>query len=73
MSKQMSVNRIRIPLKGGGEHDIHSPWRKVLCYAKHVTKYYKRKYNKRFRKQDYVTFSIPFGPIVLITGDDKNE
>jgi hypothetical protein len=43
----------RIPLKGGGEHDTFSRWRKVLCYLSRsgVVKSIKRKYSKRMRKR----------------------
>ena len=46
------MNRVRIPLKGGGEYHVHTGWRRVLCYVEKpgVTKYYKRKYNKRLRR-----------------------
>lgn len=43
---------MRIPLKGGAEHDVFSGWRRVLCYTSRagVCKSVKRKYNKRLRK-----------------------
>ena len=42
----------RIPLKGGGEQDVFSGWRKVLCYTSRsgVCKAVKRQYSKRLRK-----------------------
>lgn len=44
----------KIPLKGGLEFDIFTSWRHYLCYidnTKGITKYGKRKYNKRFRQK----------------------
>jgi hypothetical protein len=50
MSKQSSINRVKIPLKGGGEHDVLTPWRKLLCISRKRIKYCKRSYNKRLRR-----------------------
>lgn len=42
----------RAKLKGGGEWDVFSRWRRVLCYTSRsgVCKRVKRQFNKRQRK-----------------------
>jgi len=59
VSKQSSVNRVRIPLKGGDEQDVLTPWRKVINKPSGVCKYIKHKYNKRLRKQP-IYISTPY-------------
>ena len=53
MSRRHSQNtatpRGVIPLKGGDEEDALTRWRKYLQFGRGVTKWIKRKYNKRVR------------------------
>ena len=41
----------KIPMKGGGEYDAFTSWRKVLRWRPGLRKWWKRRYNKRVRKQ----------------------
>jgi hypothetical protein len=54
MSKRHNQNMATphgfIPLKGGDEHDALTRWRKYLQFGRGVTKWIKRKYNKRVRR-----------------------
>lgn len=42
----------RVPLKGGGEYDALTRWRRVMAYVQQagVKKAIRKQYNKRFRK-----------------------
>lgn len=48
----MSEPPKRIPARGGGEEDVFSGWRRVLCYTSRpgVCREMKRSYNRRLRK-----------------------
>ena len=41
----------RIPLKGEGEHDVLTGWRRVMCWTQRsgACRRTKRSYNRRFR------------------------
>lgn len=43
----------REKIKGGGEQDVFTGWRRVLCYTKRagVTKAVKAKFNRRVRRE----------------------
>ena len=41
---------LRIPLKGGDEHDAFTRWRQLAHWQQGELKRIKRGYNKRFRK-----------------------
>jgi hypothetical protein len=41
----------RTKLKGGGEFDVFTGWRKVMSFRPGTIKWFKRKHNKRFRRE----------------------
>jgi len=50
MINWIDIGAVRIPLKGGYEHDALSQWRHYMRWRPGLRKYNKTKYNRRFRK-----------------------